>query len=178
MKFAWHVHHDTLLENLTYPIEERQQYIRERKPKKEAKLRLRLLRPVLGPVPEPAIKARERLLQKYMTSFDGAVPLSDFYDYAREVNTNEEILALHEKECPDCPWDGGTIFPAGHPWYEIALCAFAFVSCSIIGSIVTAIAWAAKDFSIIGASVVAMFAGVCFITCIASCVEALKLWKK
>jgi len=25
---------------------------------------------------------------------------------------NKEIEALHREECPNCPWDGGTIFPS------------------------------------------------------------------
>ena len=32
------------------------------------------------------------------------------YASARKV-FEEAIVSLHAKECPDCPWDGKTIFP-------------------------------------------------------------------
>jgi len=41
---AWHVHHETLIERLTEPIESRIEYIRDNKPKNEIDTRLRLLK--------------------------------------------------------------------------------------------------------------------------------------
>ena len=83
--FAWRVHHEVLLEPLTEPIEVRQEYIREQKPEHERELRLRLLKPVTGALPAAVVEASKA----YMP----------------------DILALHAAECPDCPWDGKTIFP-------------------------------------------------------------------
>ena len=78
---AWHCHHETLAEALTEPAENRIDYILSYKPANEQALRLRLLRPVKSPSVAPARKA---------------------YD--------EAIASAHAKECPDCPWDGRTIF--------------------------------------------------------------------
>ena len=47
----WHVHHEVLWEVLTEPIRNRINYIKEYKPKAEIKLRLKLLKPVLGEIP-------------------------------------------------------------------------------------------------------------------------------
>ena len=44
--YAWHVHHDRLVEPLTEPIETRIAYIKANKPDAERGLRLRLLRVV------------------------------------------------------------------------------------------------------------------------------------
>ena len=78
-KCAWHVHHELLWEVLTEPIENRAAYIRAYKPKHEQATRLRLLKPITGPMPDKITKAA--------------------------------MEALHKKECPDCPWNGTTIFP-------------------------------------------------------------------
>ena len=76
---AWHVHHEILWEVLTKPIENRIAYIKSDKPKHEQETRLRLLKPIKGPLPEKLTKAA--------------------------------MEALHKKECPNCIWDGLTIFP-------------------------------------------------------------------
>ena len=57
-QFAWHVHHDKLIEPLIGSIEERIAYIKKYKPEKERDLRLRLLKPVIGPLPIIYVKAR------------------------------------------------------------------------------------------------------------------------
>lgn len=59
--FAWHVHHETLVEPLTEPIENRIAYIRKDKPAGEIELRLRLLKPVRGSLPAGHAKARAGL---------------------------------------------------------------------------------------------------------------------
>ena len=41
-----HIHHETVVESLTEPIENRIAYILSNKPKKEQALRLRLMRPI------------------------------------------------------------------------------------------------------------------------------------
>jgi len=55
--YAWHVHHDALLELLTEPLEVRAAYIRDYKPSNEHGLRLRLLHPVIGPLSAPVVAA-------------------------------------------------------------------------------------------------------------------------
>lgn len=56
-RFAWHIHHDVLLEPLVEPIAIRQAYILSFKPPHEVALRLRLLREVKGQLPLPVIEA-------------------------------------------------------------------------------------------------------------------------
>ena len=105
-EFYWHVHHDVLLEHLTEPIEARRAYIRDHKPEGELETRLRLLKPVRGRLPAPVVKARAGCDKPWVD-----------YDEARATYVKAwttcmpEILRLHAEECPDCPWDGETIFP-------------------------------------------------------------------
>ena len=111
--FAWHVHHETLIEPLTEPIENRIAYIKEYKPASQVELRLRLLKPVQGELPAALNKAKAAL-DKAFTARDKA-----FTAYAKAwaayvkagAACMPEIEALHAIECPDCPWDGTSIFP-------------------------------------------------------------------
>ena len=96
---AWHVHHDQLMELLTEDIEVRRQYIREHKPEDEQALRLRLLQPVRSQFPARLGQAQVAYSQAraaYSQALVAALP---------------KIEALHREECPDCPWDGQSIFP-------------------------------------------------------------------
>ena len=81
----WHIHHEILIEETTN-IQERIDYIKANKPKKEIPLRLKLMTPVLHPEKLPARfrKAREAYVQ--------------------------QIEKLHKEEHPDCQWNGKTIF--------------------------------------------------------------------
>ena len=111
--FAWHIHHDTLFEMLTEPIETRIAYIREEKREDEVELRLRLLKPVAGKLPEAIYQAREKYSQareKYIQAEVEYGQAEVEYGQARK-KYRSEIEALHAIECPDCPWDGTTIFP-------------------------------------------------------------------
>ena len=146
--FAWHVHHETLIEPLTEPIENRIAYIKQAKPASEVELRLRLLKPVQGELPAALDKARAALdkawaayvkaraahvkaraahvkaraaLDKAWAALDKAWAALDkaraahvkaraALDKARAA-CMPEIEALHAIECPDCPWDGTSIFP-------------------------------------------------------------------
>jgi hypothetical protein len=56
--WVWHCHHEILCEPLTEPIEARIAYIRREKPKEEVALRLRLLKPLRGPLPVALVQAR------------------------------------------------------------------------------------------------------------------------
>ena len=111
--FAWHVHHETLIEPLTEPIENRIAYIKQAKPASEVELRLRLLKPVQGELPAALDKARAAL-DKAWAALDKAraahVKARAALDKARAA-CMPEIEALHAIECPDCPWDGTSIFP-------------------------------------------------------------------
>ena len=44
--YYWHIHHDTLMEKATEPIQNRIDYIKNHKPKDEISTRIRLLKPV------------------------------------------------------------------------------------------------------------------------------------
>ena len=89
-KWGWHIHHDTLCEELAYPIEDRIGYILTQKPKTERALRLRLMRP--APTMAPIWK----------TYADAMAPIRKTYVDA--------WAAAHAEQCPGCPWDGETIF--------------------------------------------------------------------
>ncbi len=56
-KLFWHLHHDVICEPATEPIRSRIEYIKTEKPKHELALRLKLLRPVRGKLPEEVVKA-------------------------------------------------------------------------------------------------------------------------
>ena len=100
----WHVHHGVLCEPLTESVENRIAYIKASKPKDEIEIRLKLLKPAS----KEASKARavhEKAVSKAWAYEAWAV-----YDKA----TSEawaELERLHRTECPDCPWNGKTIFP-------------------------------------------------------------------
>ncbi len=137
--FYWHVHHDCLLE-YCYDYDKRLRYILKDKPEHERRLRLRLFRPIKGELPARVIeagaaygkaraaygKARAAYGKagaaygKAGAAYDEAGAAYDeagaaydeagaAYDEAVRI-CNDEILTLHAKECPDCPWDGETIF--------------------------------------------------------------------
>ena len=115
-QFYWHIHHDVLAEPLLDPIGKRIAFIKRHKPKSEHELRLRLLKPVQGALPKTVVKARAACL-KAGAAYDKARAAYDkawaAYDKARAAYL-PEIEALHAKECPNCPWDGKTIFTEGH----------------------------------------------------------------
>ena len=126
LEFAWHVHHDVLVEPLFEPIKYRQLDIRQHKPEEERERRLALLKPVLGILPDSVIKAgaayaqaRDAFAETWAVDVAWAafVKAEDIYDKARadykEVCQTEylAIEALHKLECPNCTWDGKTIFP-------------------------------------------------------------------
>ena len=137
LQFAWHVHHDVLVEVLVAPIEERQQYIREHKPYDEVDLRLRLLRVVDGDVLPKGYAEAGRAYNVAWRTYDETGRASNVacraydetgraydvaqraydvawnaYDVARRIHT-PELERIHRLQCaPNCPWDGYTIFPA------------------------------------------------------------------
>ena len=125
MKNYWHIHRGILCE-LSDNIEERIEYIKNNKPAGEIELRLRLLREVKGKLPEACETAREAYnttqeaynvaleacktaLEACKTAWRAYNVALGAYNVALET-CKEEIEVLHKKECPDCPWDGHTIF--------------------------------------------------------------------
>ncbi len=117
--FFWHVHHEILVE-FCHDYDERAKYIREQKPNRERELRLRLFQPVKGILPQEVIEvgqAYDKAWQAYdkaRQAYDKARQACDKarQAYVKALNDNEEAIeALHLKECPDCPWNGRTIFP-------------------------------------------------------------------
>ena len=99
---AFHCHHDVLFEYV-YDYDERVRFIKENKPKSEQKLRLKLFKLI----PDELIPGRDS-------------PEYRAYDKAREAHGKaweacdkkyrKELEELHTKLCPNCPWDGKTIF--------------------------------------------------------------------
>ena len=100
-QLAWHVHHTMLCERLREPFHRRVEYIKEFKPAHEVALRLRLFKLVTGPLPKGlAVRA---FIQEYY---------SDYGKYMRSLqDLYPQLQVLHATECPNCPWDGKTIFP-------------------------------------------------------------------
>ena len=97
----WHIHHDVLCE-YSANIDERIAYIKKEKPQHEIETRLRLLRPVKGELPSEFVTARK--------AWDKACKARD---KARDKGDKHKdtIEVLHKLECPNCPWNGSTIFP-------------------------------------------------------------------
>ena len=125
MKAYWHIHHDRLLE-FSDNIQKRIDYIKDKKPIEEIKRRLHLLKPIQGKLPEAIIKAgaaRDKAWAVYSTKASRGragiayAKAGMAYDvtsisYNKTLTKHAaKIDALHRKECPDCPWDGTTIFP-------------------------------------------------------------------
>lgn len=111
-----HIHHKVLWEWATEPIENRIEYIKREKPEHERPTRLRLLKEIpLDRIPPELVAAWE----KYVAAgkkYDAAavreqwVAAREKYDAAVEKYA-PQMEALHRELCPDCPWDGHTIFP-------------------------------------------------------------------
>ena len=95
--FAWHIHHDVLVEPLREPIKNRIEYIKRNKPKNEVDLRLRLLKVVKGKLPDGYDKALEAYGKAWEAYFNA------------NKESRKEVEMLHKKEC-GCGWNGETIF--------------------------------------------------------------------
>ena len=120
LKWAWHVHHDVLVEPLTDPIETRREFIRQFKPAHEVATRLRLLKVVKGRLPPKlveALKAYDEAWKAYDEARKAYYGAWKAYNETRKAYVEASkaampaIIKLHAKECPNCPWDGETIFP-------------------------------------------------------------------
>ena len=118
--FAFHCHHDTLFE-WVWDFEERVRHIKEHKPQKEQGLRLKLFQMIPSErLPQELLKAwaaydkawaacakAKAAYDKAKAAYYGA-----WADYDKAVaDCAPQMEALHKELCPDCPWDGKTIFP-------------------------------------------------------------------
>ena len=131
-KFYWHVQLDCLVEPLIELIENQIAFIRKNKPKSEIETRLRLMKPVRGQLPILVVKAGAAC-EKVWAAYEKARAAYEraasekmwvasrkaIVAYRKKWATCEKMItdnmpaieALHRKECPNCPWDGKTIFP-------------------------------------------------------------------
>ena len=137
-KYYWHIHHGVLFEQATEPIKNRIAYIKSDKLECEVALRLRLLKPVkdqkrliailtaykkavataleayrkaVAPAWEAYRKATALASEAYEKVEDSALEAYKKATALASAKRDRAINALHSKECPDCPWDGETIFP-------------------------------------------------------------------
>ena len=115
----WHIHHEVLLE-WSDDIQERIDYIKAHKPPHEVETRLRLLKPVQGALPPKLVKAKaayDKARDAFVKASVAYAKARDAYDKAKAAYNKAydeclpQIEALHALECPDCPWNGTTIFP-------------------------------------------------------------------
>lgn len=98
---AFHCHHDELIERIPSisAFKGRQDFIRRRKG--EVELRLRLFKMI------PLERMPQEGLEEFMDILEGGLLWDDTEYYEKN---KEFIEALHKELCPDCPWDGRTIF--------------------------------------------------------------------
>jgi len=130
VEFAWHVHHcGVIVEALVEPIEKRIEYIKAEKDRDEVSVRLRLLKKVHGELPKAVVEAGQSYVDAYVAAERafaicvssggkctcgpaGLVASAARENYEDTLAAHRtEVEALHAIECPDCPWDGETIFP-------------------------------------------------------------------
>ncbi len=131
--YYWHCHHEVLCEFVGNP-QERIDYIKEAKADSEVEIRLRLFQPIKGELPLAVVEAGaaydkagaayEKAGAAYVKARAARNKARAAYEKAGAAydkawaacvkageNHREELEALHAKECPNCPWDGKTIFP-------------------------------------------------------------------
>ncbi len=135
---AFHCHHDQLYEYV-YDYNERLQYIKEHKPVSEQKLRLRLFN-LIPDTRIPGKDSKEwAAYDKARAAYDKAGAAYDkawaacskagaargkawaarvkawaAYDKAGAAYDKAfgpQLIALHKELCPNCSWNGKTIFP-------------------------------------------------------------------
>jgi len=118
--FAFHCHHGILFEWVT-DYQARVYYIKNHKPEKERELRLKLFKMIPDDrIPSNLMKAREAYNKAEEAYFDKAlkVPYKALKAYMKAMEAygkalkayTPEMIKLHKELCPDCPWDGESIF--------------------------------------------------------------------
>ena len=105
----WHVHHDILAENLIEPASVRRAYIDTTKPEAEVALRLALMQPIRSKAVRDASAACQAAYNAYQVAYPPSGAFRAVLD--ADAALDAALDAAHDVECPDCPWDGLTIFP-------------------------------------------------------------------
>ena len=108
IQWAWHIHHDILIEPLIEPLKNRIEYIKKNKPIEEQPLRLRLLKEVKGKLPGIRISIIEKAYTEWRKAdakWEKAGAKWRKADAKWNKKYRLQILALHAKECPDCTWN-------------------------------------------------------------------------
>ena len=105
---AFHCHHDRLFEYV-HDYYERVDYFKNHKPEHEQELRLRLFKFI------PVDRLPQKGLVAYIKACDACYKAWDAYDKENAVRSisssaKVELETLHKELCPDCPWNGETIF--------------------------------------------------------------------
>ena len=132
--YAFHVHHNILVEYCT-DYQGRVDQIKTYKPANEIELRLRLFKLIpLKYLPEArneVWKACEEAWKAYEEAWEACEEVWKAYEEVRKAYEEArkareevwkayeeawkacepELIALHNKLCLNCPWDGKTIFP-------------------------------------------------------------------
>ena len=106
---AFHCHHNTLVE-FVYDYDERVEYIKASKPPSEQKLRLKLFHLIPTDLIPGLNSAKWKAYDKAEEAYDEAGEACGKAEEAYFKKFGKELELLHEKLCPDCPWDGYTIF--------------------------------------------------------------------
>jgi len=122
---VWHLHHDSLCEPLTEAPGNRIAYILTQKPPKERAARLRLMRPVRDEAVAPAwgvydeavaaawevcAEAVAAARKAYHEAVAAAWEVCAEAVAAARKAYHEAVAPAHSAECPNCPWDGKSIF--------------------------------------------------------------------
>lgn len=106
IEYYWHVHHDKLIEQLTEPIKNRIEYIKNHKPKNEIETRLRLLKNATGI--KSAWKKYEEILQsawkKYKETKQQA--LEKYEETKQQAWKKSGLEKLHKQQCGCKEWNG------------------------------------------------------------------------
>lgn len=124
---AFHVHHNELIE-WCYDYKRRVEVIKKTKPLREQELRLRLFKLIPDELLPPELvkaweaegKAREVRDKAWETwgiarkvrdkAYEAWGIAYEAWSMAYKV-VDPQLEALHKELCPNCPWNGKTIFP-------------------------------------------------------------------
>ena len=114
---AFHSHHDRLHE-FVYDYKERAMSIKANKPKEEQELRLRLFKLIpLNRLPLALRKVAAEWEKAYAEWKKAECEKTDAEcekvaaEWRKsDAEYNLQLEKLHEEICPNCPWDGSTIF--------------------------------------------------------------------
>lgn len=114
-QMVWHAYHaETLCQYVD--LKARRAQIEELKPEHELPTRRRLMKPVVGELPQEFVAACEKESVTRKAAWEAweareARNVACAAQRASYIKHKAEIERLHAIECPDCPWDGKTIFP-------------------------------------------------------------------